>query len=176
MLVDAFGADRFDFVVVDLIPDRAAAAAKLARTLGAKSRVVTTPQEAVEAADIVIPATTSERSYIQQPWLKQNCLYCAVSLLDADLDIYRASTYIVVDDLDQCLHENRPLDFLNKKGDLRTDCIFEIGNILGTDRQWGRGQGQIIFNPMGTIMTDLAVAKTLFDRALASGDFVSLEV
>jgi ornithine cyclodeaminase len=176
MLVDVFGPDRFQFTVYDLVRERADALVLLAAELGAQAKVANHAQGAVETADIVLPATTAEAAYIEYEWLKPTCIYCAVSLLDAKLDIYRNADLIVVDDLTQCLNEGRPLDLLRRAGELPSDRIVEIGTALKSSVGAPWLSGLLVFNPMGTVITDLAVAKTLFDRALANGDFVSLEI
>lgn len=176
MIIQEHGADRFEFLIHDVMAERAAAAVDLARALGAAAQATATARAAIEAADIIIPATTAEQAHIKAEWLRADHLYCAVSLLDAELDVFRRADHIVVDDLKQCLHENRPLDQLDRLGELREGQAIEIGTLIGRDRTWGQGQGRLVFNPMGTVITDLAVAKTLFDRAAEAGDFVLLEI
>lgn len=176
MIRDYFGVRRFELLIFDV--NRAALdnALALTRKLGLTAVARPDSRAAIEAADIVITMTTEEKAYVEHGWLRPNGLYCAVSLLDATLDVFRHAQHIIVDDLSQCLHEGRPLDLLQRNGELPVDRINEIGAWLAASPRQTLCGGRIVFNPMGTVITDLAVAKTIFERALSRGDVVLLDI
>jgi ornithine cyclodeaminase/alanine dehydrogenase-like protein (mu-crystallin family) len=114
--------------------------------------------------------TTAERPHIRREWVRDRALYCAVSLLDADLAIYRDAQLILIDDLRQCLAEGRPLERLQRAGELDRDRIVTIGAWLAAPRALGPDDPRpLVFNPMGTIITDLAAGLAVFAAAAAAG-------
>jgi ornithine cyclodeaminase len=168
MLAAVFGADRFGLVAYDPDAGRLAALTAAAQALG----IVCMPAGSVEAAaregDIVLPATTAEAPHIRREWLRDNALYCAVSLLDAELDIYRAARLIMVDDLHQCLAEGRPLDRLQRAGQIDRARIVEIGAWLASPGYLTGDAAPVVFNPMGTVITDLAAGLAVFEAAVGA--------
>jgi 2,3-diaminopropionate biosynthesis protein SbnB len=171
-----FGTHRFEFLLFDVKPEAMQSAMDLARSLGLMVDLATSQRAAIEAADITITATTAEKAYVEYGWLKPDGLYCAVSLLDANLDVFTQARHIVVDDLLHCLHEGRPLERLLRQGNLPRERIVEFGNMLNSGERLKDDGGLRVFNPMGTIITDLAVAKTIFEEAMAKNDVVFLDV
>lgn len=123
-------------------------------------------QDVINSADVIIPVTTANDAYIEWDWLKKGSLYAAVSLLDAKLDVFRNADWIVVDDEALCKQEGRPLHCLSDKGELDHLRVVSLGHVIHDDmilRQ--SSMDRIVFNPMGTVMTDLAIAKQILDRA-----------
>ena len=135
------------------------------------------PEMVVRDSDIVIPMTTSEVPYIEASWVKEASLYSAVSLLDPHLAVLRQSDSIVVDDLDICKAEGRPLQLMEEAGDLEEKRVLSMGEVLSNDLKvrTGEGKGRIFFNPMGTVLTDLGVALAILENAFQNDDFESLE-
>lgn len=174
MIAQVFGPARFSLQVWDPDAGRLRAFVGLAERLGIEARSAAGEADALADADIVLTATTAEQAHISLADLKGVDLYLAVSLLDAALDIFLAAETILVDDLAQCLHEGRPLEVLANSGRLPKEKVVEMGSWLTGERRPAAG-GLRVFNPMGTVITDLAVAKTIFDRALAAGDVVWLQ-
>jgi ornithine cyclodeaminase len=173
MIADVFGVERFAMRLYDPDAERLGTLARVTCSRGMKAEAVGSAQEALQGADIVITATTAEEPYIHREDLTADALYLAVSLLDAHLDVFLAAETILVDDLQQCLHEGRPLHRLAEQGRLPQEKVFELGKWLkepSTPERWGL----TVFNPMGTVITDLAVAKTIFDAASAANDFTRL--
>jgi ornithine cyclodeaminase len=146
-----------------------------AADLGLDAEVVSTPERAVRDADLVVPLSTAEAPYIEAAWLKRPSLYAAVSLLDATLDVFAQADLVVVDDEDACKHEGRPLQQLEQQGRYGNLNVTTIGRLLSRDVQPPpAGDLQIVFNPMGTVITDIAVSVRLFERAMAAGAGVRL--
>jgi N-[(2S)-2-amino-2-carboxyethyl]-L-glutamate dehydrogenase len=176
MVAAEFGCGRFEFILSDLNRASVENLLALAESLGLRAEPALTQKAAIEAADIVITATTAEDAYIDSDWLRPEVLYCAVSLLDAKPNVFQRADHIVVDDLNHCLHEGRPLDLLQKRGELPRNKIFELSELLTSSPRIRLHGGKIVFNPMGTIITDLVVAKFILDRALTNDDCETLEI
>lgn len=169
MLATVFGAARFRLIAFDTDPARLRDFVAAARALEVACVAVESVEAAVRAGDIVLPMTTAEAPHIRRAWLRDGALYCAVSLLDAELDVYRHAALIMVDDLDQCLAEGRPLDRLRRAGELDLDVIVPIGALLAAPPTIDRTDTRpIVFNPMGTVITDLAAGLAVFAAASAA--------
>lgn len=175
MLAGCYGRQRFDYRLYDHAAPVLAQAAQCANRLGLDFACADSARDAIAEADIVITATTAEQPYIGHAWLKPDALYCAVSLMDAHLDLFQNAALIVVDDLNQCLHEGRPLQTLAQRGLLPRERIVELGQHLKRPAPLPE-RGTVVFNPMGTVITDLAVAMAVFERALANADYQALEM
>lgn len=166
MILALFGVSRFEFVAFDIDQARLTRFVHLAQADGAVCQSASSAFEVVSRSNIVLPMTTAEEPYIRLSWLRPNCLYCAVSLLDAELEIYRGAQMIIVDDLKQCLNEGRPLEQLARDEQLDMDRVIEIGKWLQTRQPKPENSGKpIVFNSMGTIIADLAAALQVFCRA-----------
>jgi ornithine cyclodeaminase len=125
---------------------------------------------AIRDANLIIPVTTAEEPYIKSDWIGEGSLYCGVSLLDPQLDVFLRSDYIVVDDEESCKREGRPLQMLQEMRQLQNLKLYSMGEMLsGTVQLPNRGNEKVLFNPMGTIITDLVIAQSLFSRALEQG-------
>jgi N-[(2S)-2-amino-2-carboxyethyl]-L-glutamate dehydrogenase len=175
MIASTVGPGRLALRAYDTDATRLAELVALAERLGLTAHAARDPRSALEDADVVLTATTAENAHIARSDLKPEALYLAVSLLDAHLDIFLQAETILVDDLEQCLHEGRPLQILSESGQLPHGKVVEMGRWLAEGRGPPR-DGLTVFNPMGTIITDLAVAKTIFDAAIAANDYVRLQI
>ncbi|MDA7511204.1 hypothetical protein N8612_05945 [Verrucomicrobia bacterium] len=135
------------------------------------------PEAVVRDSDVIIPMTTSEEPYIDPTWIKEESLYSAVSLLDPHLDVLKQSDSIVVDDLEICKAEGRPLQLMEEAGDLDAKSVHSMGEVLCKELRIrsGEGKGRVFFNPMGTVLTDLGVALAVLENAVQNNDFESLE-
>ncbi len=132
-------------------------------------------REVVENADVLIPMTTQETPYIQASWIHPGSLYSAVSLLDPELEVLRRASHIVVDDEALCKHERRPLQVLEQEGGLKSKRLLSIGQFFQEGLEIRRSAREtVLFNPMGTILTDLGAALHVLGRALERKDYVLL--
>ncbi len=165
-----FNEVRPEFYVFDTDPAKITAILKFASEIGVAAEPATSGEDAIRDADVIIPVTTSERPWIQGSWIRENSLYAAVSLLDAHLEVFRQADYVVVDDRSLCMQENRPLHILEQRGELSGISIIEIGDVIAGDKVIPRGGSEkVVFNPMGTVMTDLIVGADMFWRAIQQG-------
>jgi len=137
-----------------------------AKTLNLSAKMGKSAQSVISDADVILPATTATAPYIEAHWIKPDSLYSAVSLLDPQLDVFRQADHVVVDDLESCKNEGRPLELLDRTGETKNISILSMGQVILENRSLRTaGRERILFNPMGTIITDLAVAGMIFERA-----------
>jgi ornithine cyclodeaminase/alanine dehydrogenase-like protein (mu-crystallin family) len=159
----------------DVNEHRSEELAEYARTRSLNVKIGHTAESVIQDADIIIPATTATSPYIQAEWIKADSLYSAVSLLDPSLDVFRQADHIVVDDLETCKNEGRPLHHLDHTGEILKMSIFSMGELIVNDQALRTTQQKrILFNPMGTVITDLAVAGLIFERACCRGSGTAL--
>jgi len=170
VLLDQFyGSNKPKLAVFDIDRTAAEKFAQKGREKGFETEVTESGELAVRAADVVIPMTTASYPWIEGSWLKRDSLYCAVSLLDAHLSVFEQASAIVVDDFHHCAQEGRPIQRLFEVGRLKESDVIEVGQILSGRRDPPSPSGRFVFNPMGTIITDLAVANLIFEHSLAHG-------
>lgn len=156
--------------VFDIDPAAARRLAAEAANLGLAAEVVATAERAIREADLIVPLSTAEAPYIEAAWLERPSLYAAVSLLDATLGVFEQADVVVVDDEEACKHEGRPLEQLERQGKYGNLNVTTIGQIVSQGFQPPAGRDlRIVFNPMGTVITDIAVSVRLFERAMAEG-------
>jgi ornithine cyclodeaminase len=125
--------------------------------------------ECLSGADIVVLATTGAKGYVTPELLdSMTSLVIALSLDDVTPEVFLMADKVVVDSFDDCCREEKLLHRLVKDGLFSRERVWaELGDVL-----LGRKPGRIsdselvYFNPMGMGIEDLAVATTVFRRAL----------
>lgn len=151
--------------------------AEYATSRSLKVQVGRSAESVIHDADVIIPATTATSPYIKAEWIKPDSLYSAVSLLDPTLDVFCQSDHVVVDDIETCKNEGRPLEQLDRSGRIQKMSIWSIGEVIVNDKALRTtGKERILFNPMGTVITDLAVARLIVERACSRGIGIRLPV
>jgi len=139
--------------------------------IGMKAIPCQSAEAALAGADLIVPMTTEETPYVEPDWVTPGALYSAVSLLDAKIELLKHASVIVVDDLESCKHEGRPLQLLDEAGELNDESLFSMGEIVSRDlRIRGTESDVVFFNPMGTVLTDLAVAGQVLWNSLKKGN------
>jgi ornithine cyclodeaminase/alanine dehydrogenase-like protein (mu-crystallin family) len=127
--------------------------------------------EALITADISIATTTACDPWVTPECFKEGSLFLNVSLMDPTFDMVGLADKIVVDDWEQCIHSDRVLARMHRAGQVdRASIHAEFGEII-SGKLPGRESAdeRIFFNPFGLAIEDLAVAKMVYDRALALG-------
>ena len=152
-------------------------ARKIKSKYGINSVVCKNVESAVRDSDIIIPMTTEETPYIKSNWIKNGSLYSAVSLLDPELNVLAKSDFVVVDDLKMSMHEGRPLQKLSQTNRLGNTDICSIGEIISKKINLRKSNDtKIYYNPMGTIITDLAVSYCVLKNAFKQNKIKYLDV
>ncbi|MFH0770772.1 MAG: 2,3-diaminopropionate biosynthesis protein SbnB [Candidatus Peregrinibacteria bacterium] len=131
-------------------------------------RIFTDAQSCVQDAEVVVTATTGSRDYLQNEWLSRGRLLVALSLDDCKPEVLLSSDKVVVDDFDQCCREEKLLHRLVQERRFSRERIAAtLGEIInGTKTGRTQASENIYVNPMGMAIEDVAVAQTVFRKAL----------
>ena len=151
---------------------REALAARVRSELGVAARPVSSVQEAVHDADIVVEATRLEKPavLIRDVWLKADCLLITYGWVMAiDPQTVRGASKIVVDDWEQCLKGGQLHPMIETR-ELTGERIYaEIGAVVNGDRP-GResSDGRIVFWHRGFAISDIMLGAHILGRAEAA--------
>jgi len=132
-------------------------ARRFAEEVGAQ---VTTAEEAVSGADVVLTLTSSPEPVLRGRWLKKDAIVCAVGAVTPnrrELDDEAMRGAVVVESREAALRE--PGDILLAKAEVSA----EIGELL-QGKQLDRRDRPVVFKSVGIAIEDVASAKLVYDR------------
>jgi ornithine cyclodeaminase/alanine dehydrogenase-like protein (mu-crystallin family) len=132
-------------------------ARRFAEEVGAR---VTTAEEAVSGADVVLTLTSSPEPVLRGRWLKKDAIVCAVGAVTPnrrELDDEAMRGAVVVESREAALRE--PGDILQAKAEVSA----EIGELL-QGKQLDRRDRPVVFKSVGIAIEDVASAKLVYDR------------
>lgn len=163
-----------DIACVNLISRTQASAQQLATEISEwtdppKVNIVSTPQEVVEDADIVLCATTSAMPLFDGNDLQPGTHITAVGTFvpekrEVDTTTIRRSDRIVVDSREACVEEAGDLIIPNAETDA------EIGEILNGDKPGRESDSEItFFKSVGVAVQDAVAAAAVLAEAKAKG-------
>jgi thiomorpholine-carboxylate dehydrogenase len=121
---------------------------------------VTSAEEAVRGADVVLTLTSSPAPVLQGQWLKKDAVVCAVGAVTPDrreLDDETMLGAVVVESREAAMREAG--DILMAKAEVSA----EIGELLagaGLDRR----DRAVVFKSVGVAIEDIAAAKLVYER------------
>jgi thiomorpholine-carboxylate dehydrogenase len=130
-------------------------ARRFAEEIGAK---VTSAEEAVAGADVVLTLTSSPVPVLQGRWLKENAVVCAIGAVTPDrreLDDEAMRGGVVVESREAAMRE--PGDILLAKAEVSA----EIGELLNGARLDRQGK-PVVFKSVGIAVEDIAAAKLVY--------------
>jgi ornithine cyclodeaminase/alanine dehydrogenase-like protein (mu-crystallin family) len=133
-------------------------ARKFASEVGGK---VTTAEEAVTGADVVLTLTSSPEPVLEGRWLKSDAVVCAVGAVTRDrreLDDVAMQGPVIVESREAGVRE--PGDIVMSGATIAA----EIGELLngGTFERNGRA---VVFKSVGIAIEDIAAAKLVYERS-----------
>jgi ornithine cyclodeaminase/alanine dehydrogenase-like protein (mu-crystallin family) len=131
-------------------------ARKFADEVGAR---VTTAEEAVTGADVVLALTSSPVPVLQGRWLKRDAVVCAVGAATPDrreLDEEAMRSVVVVESREAAMREAG--DILLAKASVSAE-IGEVLNGVELDRR----NRPVVFKSVGIAIEDVAAAKLVYD-------------
>jgi thiomorpholine-carboxylate dehydrogenase len=131
-------------------------ARRFAEEVGAR---VTTAEEAVRGADVVLTLTSSPVPILQGRWLKQDALVCAVGAVTPErreLDNEAMRGAVVVESREAAMRE--PGDILL----VQAEVSAEIGELLQGAALNRRGR-PVVFKSVGIAIEDIAAAKLVYE-------------
>jgi thiomorpholine-carboxylate dehydrogenase len=134
-------------------------AEKFAGEIGAR---VTTAEQAVSGADVVLALTSSPEPVLLGRWLSQNAVVCAIGAATPDrreLDSETMRGAIVVESREAALRE---------AGDIvlaHAQVTAEIGELLNGAKM-DRGHRPVVFKSVGIAVEDIAAARLVYGKFL----------
>jgi thiomorpholine-carboxylate dehydrogenase len=131
-------------------------ARRFAEEVGAK---VTSAEEAVAGADVVLTLTSSPVPVLQGRWLKEDAVVCAVGAVTPDrreLEDKAMRGAVVVESREAAMRESG--DILLAKAEVSA----EIGELLNGARLDRRGK-PVVFKSVGIAVEDIAAAKLMYE-------------
>lgn len=156
----------------DSAPGRAEkASTKLAPFNISKLNCYLSAEEAVRGANVVICATTGGYGYLHADWMTPGWLIVALSLDDANPELFLSADRVIVDDFKQCCREEKLLHRMVKAGRFtEEDIAAELGQIIAGTRS-GRlhPTDNVYVNPMGMAIEDIALGTLVYQKATAKG-------
>jgi len=138
-------------------------AQQFASEIGAR---VTTAEQAVSGADVVLALTSSPQPILQGKWLSPQAMVCAIGAATPDrreLDEETMRGAVVVESREAALKE---------AGDIvlaQAQVTAEIGELLN-GAPFDRGERPVVFKSVGIAVEDIAAAKLVFDKYSARTD------
>jgi ornithine cyclodeaminase len=147
----------------------------LAEQLGHPVQAITTAEEAVAAADLIVTATTSHTPVLRAEWLRSGATVISVGSFAPDRheigqDVLQRADLIAVDHLPTARDQAGPIAAALAAGTLTADDILSLGELL-TGTQKGRTDPNQIayYNSVGVGIQDAAAAWMALDRAQERG-------
>jgi ornithine cyclodeaminase/alanine dehydrogenase-like protein (mu-crystallin family) len=137
-------------------------AEKFAGEIGAR---VTTAEQAVSGADVVLALTSSPEPVLLGRWLSQNAVVCAIGAATPDrreLDSETMRGAVVVESREAALRE---------AGDIvlaHAQVTAEIGELLNGAKM-DRGHRPVVFKSVGIAVEDMAAARLVYGKFMTQG-------
>jgi ornithine cyclodeaminase/alanine dehydrogenase-like protein (mu-crystallin family) len=136
-------------------------AERFAREIGAK---VTSAEEAVRGADVVVTATNSKTPVLKGSWLKAGCHVNAIGACRPDwreLDNEAMNNVVFVDSGEGALKESGDVILSGTK------IYAELGEALA-GKVPSRGSATTIFKSLGMAVEDIAAAMLVYQKAISA--------
>ncbi|MCH9009899.1 MAG: ornithine cyclodeaminase family protein [Chloroflexi bacterium] len=159
---------------------RVAFASRMTETLDVKVTPVDSPREAVEAADILITVTASRTPVFDGGWLRPGTHVAAVGganeyVRELDDECVQRADLLVVDGLAQAKIECGELLMPASRGLIMWEQVRELWQIVsGAVPGRSLDDDVTIFKSLGMALWDIAVAKVVYDKAVARGVGVTM--
>jgi thiomorpholine-carboxylate dehydrogenase len=138
-------------------------AQQFASEIGAR---VTTAEQAVSGADVVLALTSSPEPILQGKWLSPQAMVCAIGAATPDrreLDEETMRGAVVVESREAALKEAGDIVLAQAK------VTAEIGELLN-GAPFDRGERPVVFKSVGIAVEDIAAAKLVYDKLTAQMD------
>lgn len=156
-------------------PDRRSTfAADLSRRLGLRAAASDHPKD-VAGAPVVVLATRAAAPVVDGAWLSAGAVVVSIGstrpdLREVDDQTLRRAGRVIVDHRAQALAESGDIRAGVASGAIREDDLVELATLLRDGAALRPEPGRVLlFKPSGTAAQDLAVARSVYDRAVAAG-------
>lgn len=150
-------------------------AKEMSEVLGVPVKALSSAQEVVGRADIVVTATNSSEPVLEGQWLKpgQHLVAMGSNSLarrELEVDVFQRVDLIFVDNKDQAQRESGDLLIPIERGILRWEQIYEISAVVAGLHPGRTSAEQItLFKSHGVALWDVAVGAYVYEKALQQG-------
>jgi ornithine cyclodeaminase/alanine dehydrogenase-like protein (mu-crystallin family) len=145
-------------------------------------RLVESRERAVQDADIVVAATTSESPVLAGEWLKPGSFVAAVGAYEAtmrevDSETIRRASNLVIDSRTDCLDHAGDLVIPISEGIIRREQVAEISELVAGKRPSRGSDSEITYyKSIGVPIQDLITAQHMARRAAERGIGTELDI
>jgi len=156
-------------------------AAEMTRELGIEVTVATDLAVAARRSDVVVTCTTTRRWILGRGDVAAGAFVAAVGADHPEKQeiepALMAASAVVVDVLEQCEHMGDLHHAIDAGAMTRDDVAADLAEVVsGRRRGRYRDDDVVVFDSTGTALQDLAAAGLAYERALAAGLGVSIEL
>jgi alanine dehydrogenase len=147
----------------------------MANVLNIEVKPVPSARQAVEAADVLITATSSPNPVFQGEWLKPGCHINAIgsnwhTKHEIDLSTLQRSYLIVTDSRDQAQDEAGDFIIPADKGLFDWNRVFDLSEVVGRKGpQRDAAEDITLYKGLGIALEDIAAAALVYNQALEQG-------
>lgn len=129
------------------------------------------PKPCVEQSNVIIPATTGSKEYIESGWMRNDgWLFVGLSLDDARPEILLSADKVIVDDWEQACREEKLLHRLVQQGRFSRERLYAtLGEIIVGKPGREKPTERIYVNPMGMAVEDVATGARIYEKAIVAG-------
>ena len=125
-------------------------------------------ESAVENADIIVTAISSQEPVLKAAWIKKGTLYCHIAGYEDEYAVAQKADKIICDDWNVVKHRTQTISRMYKEGLLKDEDIYanlyEIVNKLKKGRE--NDDEFIYFNAVGLSYVDIALANNMYKKVL----------
>ena len=152
---------------------------EVAARFGMEASAVSSPEQAVRGADVIVTVTVADEPIVKDAWVEPGSFFAAVgSYQEEELEVIAHSQQVVVDGLEHVLHRGTPAVALAiKAGLIESQHVVELGSILcGESPGRQNPQDRIFFSPIGMGTEDNCLAYRVYQLAKQKGIGTRLEL
>lgn len=145
-------------------------------------RLITSGEEAVRQADIVVAATTAESPVIQGKWLRPGTFVASAGAYEpttreVDTETVTRATCRIIDSRKDCLDHAGDFMIPVKEGAITRESIAEIAEVVSGKHPGRQSDAEITYyKSIGVPIQDLVTARHIERLAIAAGKGTELEI
>ncbi|MGI9457124.1 MAG: ornithine cyclodeaminase family protein [Aeoliella sp.] len=128
-------------------------------------------ERAIDGADVIVTATSAQAPLLKADWIKPGAFYSHVGGWEDEFKVAEQCDKIVCDDWETVKHRTQTLSRMYKEGLLTDDDLHAdlVELVLGTKPGRENSDEKIYFNAVGLAYVDVAIAISMYKRALEAG-------
>ena len=131
----------------------------------------TDAQQAIEGADVLVTATSTQAPLLKAAWIKPGTFYSHVGGWEDEYAVAKQCDKIVCDDWETVKHRTQTLSRMYKDGQLADEDIYAnlVELVAGEKNGRETPEERAYFNAVGLAYIDLAIAYAMYQRAREAG-------